>query len=71
MTTEIKAPTKIDYAYNYGRMKVQSQFLARAVSNYVEKMKERGEYGPEESLLMANAVDMLKLVRECEEELYV
>ena len=55
------------YAYNYGKLKVQSEVLARAVSNYIEHDVVARDIA--ESNLMQIAVDTLKLVLECEEEL--
>ena len=55
------------YAYNYGKLKIQSEYLARMVSNYIEH--DVDARGIAESNLMQVAVDTLKLILECEENI--
>ena len=55
------------YAYNYGKLKIQSEYLARTVSNYIEH--DVDARGIAESNLMQVAVDTLKLILECEENI--
>lgn len=56
------------YAYNYGRLKIQSEHLARMVSSYIEH--DVDARGIAESNLMQAAVDTLKLVLDCEEKIH-
>ena len=58
---------KDTYAYNYGKLKINSEILARAISNYIEL--DADGRGMAESNLMQMAVNTLKLVNQCEEDL--